>query len=98
MANKSSNFRKMSSRSARSGRIVITLSSDIFYSLNFTTTGSNNSVAQSPSPYDVVSCVYCGDCHSFDNYPSNHEFVSYVRNQFQNRSGQGPQSNFYNPS
>ena len=42
--------------------------------------------------------MYCGEGHSFENCPSNSELVYYVGNQYQNRSGQGPQSNFYNPS
>ncbi|KAA3461302.1 Retrotransposon gag protein [Gossypium australe] len=35
---------------------------------------------------------------STQNCPSNLESIYYIGNQYQNRSGQGPQSNFYNPS
>ncbi|KAA3487293.1 Retrotransposon gag protein [Gossypium australe] len=54
--------------------------------------------AQPPSQFDVVSCVYCGDDHSFENCPSNSESIYYIGNQHQNKSRQGPQPNFYNPS
>ncbi len=63
-----------------------------------TANSTNNFAAQLPSPFEVVSCVYYGEGHFFENCPSNPESVYYVGNQYQNRSGQGPQSNFYNLS
>ncbi|XP_062100375.1 uncharacterized protein LOC133806271 [Humulus lupulus] len=41
-----------------------------------------------------ISCVYCGEGHTFDNCPSNPAAVCYMGNQ--NRTG--PYSNSYNPS
>ncbi|XP_062102203.1 uncharacterized protein LOC133825656 [Humulus lupulus] len=44
-----------------------------------------------------VSCVYCGDGHTFENCPSNLASVFYVGNQNSNRNN-NPYSNTYNPS
>ncbi|XP_062088469.1 uncharacterized protein LOC133795032 [Humulus lupulus] len=41
-----------------------------------------------------ISCVYCGDGHTFENYPSNPASVCYVGNQNFNRNN--PYSNSYN--
>ncbi|XP_062115229.1 uncharacterized protein LOC133829536 [Humulus lupulus] len=41
-----------------------------------------------------ISCVYCGEGHTFENYPSNLVVVCYMGNQNRN----GPYSNSYNPS
>ncbi|XP_062103056.1 uncharacterized protein LOC133814058 [Humulus lupulus] len=41
-----------------------------------------------------ISCVYCGEGHTFDNCPSNPTTVCCIRNQNRN----GPYSNSYNPS
>ncbi|XP_062118985.1 uncharacterized protein LOC133832689 [Humulus lupulus] len=42
-----------------------------------------------------VSCVYCGDGHTFESCPSNPASVCYVGNQNVNRNN--PYSNSYNP-
>ncbi|XP_062094038.1 uncharacterized protein LOC133800081 [Humulus lupulus] len=44
-----------------------------------------------------VSCVYCGDGHTFENFPSNPASVFYVGNQNSNRNN-NPYSNTYNPA
>ncbi|XP_062086155.1 uncharacterized protein LOC133792262 [Humulus lupulus] len=44
-----------------------------------------------------VSCVYCGDGHTFENCPSNPASVCYVGNQNFNRNN-NPYSNSYNPA
>ncbi|XP_062085843.1 uncharacterized protein LOC133791950 [Humulus lupulus] len=44
-----------------------------------------------------VSCVYCGDEHTFENFPSNPALVFYVGNQNSNRNN-NPYSNTYNPA
>ncbi|XP_062086166.1 uncharacterized protein LOC133792274 [Humulus lupulus] len=44
-----------------------------------------------------VSCVYCGDGHTFENCPSNPASVCYVGNQNFNRNN-NPYSNTYNPA
>ncbi|XP_062085342.1 uncharacterized protein LOC133791428 [Humulus lupulus] len=44
-----------------------------------------------------ISCVYCGDGHMFENFPSNPAAVCYVGNQNFNRNN-GPYSNSYNPA
>ncbi|KAM6551726.1 hypothetical protein CsatB_001534 [Cannabis sativa] len=44
-----------------------------------------------------ISCVYCGDGHTFENCPSNPASVCYVVNQNFNRNN-NPYSNSYNPS
>ncbi|XP_062089707.1 uncharacterized protein LOC133796249 [Humulus lupulus] len=41
-----------------------------------------------------ISCVYCGEGHTFDNCPSNPAAVCYMGNQNRN----SPYSNSYNPS
>ncbi|XP_062080324.1 uncharacterized protein LOC133785081 [Humulus lupulus] len=41
-----------------------------------------------------ISCVYCGEGHTFDNCPSNPTAVCFMGNQNRN----GPYSNSYNPS
>ncbi|XP_062104029.1 uncharacterized protein LOC133815176 [Humulus lupulus] len=41
-----------------------------------------------------ISCVYCGEGHTFDNCPSNPAVVCYMENQNRN----DPYSNSYNPS
>ncbi|XP_062100995.1 uncharacterized protein LOC133806916 [Humulus lupulus] len=43
---------------------------------------------------ESISCVYCGEGHTFDNCPSNPAAVCYMGNQNMN----GPYSNSYNPS
>ncbi|XP_062093730.1 uncharacterized protein LOC133799745 [Humulus lupulus] len=43
---------------------------------------------------ESISCVYCGEGHTFDNCPSNPVVVCYMGNQNRN----GPYSNSYNPS
>ncbi|XP_062100331.1 uncharacterized protein LOC133806221 [Humulus lupulus] len=43
---------------------------------------------------ESISCVYCGEGHTFDNCPSNLATVCYMGNQNRN----GPYSNSYNPS
>ncbi|XP_062114415.1 uncharacterized protein LOC133825500 [Humulus lupulus] len=43
-----------------------------------------------------VSCVYCGDGHTFENCPSNPASVCYVGNHNFNRNN-NPYSNSYNP-
>ncbi|XP_062093785.1 uncharacterized protein LOC133799807 [Humulus lupulus] len=45
-------------------------------------------------PMENISCVYCGEGHTFDNCPSNPAAVCYMGNQNRN----GPYSNSYNPS
>ncbi|XP_062118441.1 uncharacterized protein LOC133832069 [Humulus lupulus] len=42
-----------------------------------------------------VSCVYCGDGHTFESCPSNPASICYVGNQNANRNN--PYSNSYNP-
>ena len=64
----------------------------------FTTNSANNFVAQPPSPFEVVSCVYCGEEHLFEEYPLNPKSVYYMGNQNQNQGRQGLQSKFYNSS
>ncbi|KAM6583489.1 hypothetical protein CsatB_010491 [Cannabis sativa] len=44
-----------------------------------------------------ISCVYCGDGHTFENFPSNPALVCYVGNQNFNRNN-NPYSNSYNPA
>ncbi|KAM6589718.1 hypothetical protein CsatA_012323 [Cannabis sativa] len=44
-----------------------------------------------------ISCVYCGDGHTFENCPSNPASVCYVGNQNFNRNN-NPYSNSYNPA
>ncbi|XP_060973937.1 uncharacterized protein LOC133039131 [Cannabis sativa] len=44
-----------------------------------------------------ISCVYCGDGHTFENCPSNLASVCYVGNQNFNRNN-NPYSNSYNPA
>ncbi|XP_062114496.1 uncharacterized protein LOC133825591 [Humulus lupulus] len=44
-----------------------------------------------------ISCVYCGDGHTFENCPSNPALVCYVGNQNFNRNN-NPYSNSYNPA
>ncbi|XP_062080318.1 uncharacterized protein LOC133785073 [Humulus lupulus] len=44
-----------------------------------------------------ISCVYCGDGHTFENCPSNPAAVCYVGNQNFNRN-KNPYSNSYNPA
>ncbi|XP_062103792.1 uncharacterized protein LOC133814906 [Humulus lupulus] len=44
-----------------------------------------------------VSCMYCGDGHTFENCPSNPASVCYVGNQNFNRNN-NPYSNTYNPA
>ncbi|XP_062085761.1 uncharacterized protein LOC133791869 [Humulus lupulus] len=44
-----------------------------------------------------VSCVYCGDGHTFENCPSNPASVFYMGNQNSNRNN-NPYSNTYNPA
>ncbi|KAM6544070.1 hypothetical protein CsatB_008517 [Cannabis sativa] len=44
-----------------------------------------------------ISCVYCGDRHTFENCPSNPASVCYVGNQNFNRNN-NPYSNSYNPA
>ncbi|XP_062104114.1 uncharacterized protein LOC133815274 [Humulus lupulus] len=44
-----------------------------------------------------VSCVYCGDGHTFENCPSNPASVCYVGNQNFNRNN-NPYSSTYNPA
>ncbi|XP_062118728.1 uncharacterized protein LOC133832394 [Humulus lupulus] len=44
--------------------------------------------------FENISCVYCGEGHTFDNCPSNPAAVCYMGNQNRN----GPYSNSYNPS
>ncbi|XP_060961982.1 uncharacterized protein LOC133032150 [Cannabis sativa] len=44
-----------------------------------------------------ISCVYCGDGHTFENCPSNPASVCYVGNQNFNRNN-NPYSNSYNPT
>ena len=60
--------------------------------------GGNKSMGQSLSSQidqtKNVSCVYCGDAHTFDSCPSNPESVYYMGNQ--NKGG--PYSNTYNQS
>ncbi|XP_062080961.1 uncharacterized protein LOC133785761 [Humulus lupulus] len=41
-----------------------------------------------------ISCMYCGEGHTFENCPSNLADVCYIGNQNRN----GPYSNSYNPS
>ncbi|XP_062114377.1 uncharacterized protein LOC133825458 [Humulus lupulus] len=43
---------------------------------------------------ESISCVYCGEGHTFDNCPSNPAAICYMGNQNRN----GPYSNSYNPS
>ena len=43
----------------------------------------------------AVSCVFCGDEHTFDSCPSNPESICYLGNQ--NLSRNNPYSNSYNP-
>ncbi|XP_062089712.1 uncharacterized protein LOC133796256 [Humulus lupulus] len=60
--------------------------------------GMNHSMGQTMGTkighMENISCVYCGEGHTFDNYPSNPAVVCYMGNQNRN----GPYSNFYNPS
>ncbi|KAL8103778.1 hypothetical protein AgCh_028104 [Apium graveolens] len=60
--------------------------------------GGNQSMGQSMNSLvnhiKNVSCVYCGEEHTYDNCPSNPESVFYVENQ--NKSG--PYSNTYSQS
>ncbi|XP_062093483.1 uncharacterized protein LOC133799485 [Humulus lupulus] len=44
-----------------------------------------------------ISCVYCGDGHTFENCPSNPASICYVGNQNFNRNN-NPYSNSYNPT
>ncbi|KAM6558679.1 hypothetical protein CsatA_027919 [Cannabis sativa] len=44
-----------------------------------------------------ISCVYCGDGHTFENCPSNPASMCYVGNQNFNRNN-NPYSNSYNPA
>ncbi|XP_060960815.1 uncharacterized protein LOC133031347 [Cannabis sativa] len=44
-----------------------------------------------------ISCVYCGDGHTFENYPSNPASFCYVGNQNFNRNN-NPYSKSYNPA
>ena len=56
---------------------------------NFTTNEFNNFAAQPPNQFENVACVYCGEGHLFEEYPSNPESVYYMGNQNQNRGMQG---------
>ncbi|XP_062080494.1 uncharacterized protein LOC133785259 [Humulus lupulus] len=60
--------------------------------------GMNQSVGQPMGTQfgqmENISCVYCGEGHTFDNCPSNPAVVCYMGNQNRN----SPYSNSYNPS
>ncbi|XP_062104022.1 uncharacterized protein LOC133815169 [Humulus lupulus] len=60
--------------------------------------GMNQSMGQpmgtQMGPVENISCVYCGEGHTFDNCPSNRATVCYMGNQNRN----SPYSNSYNPS
>ncbi|KAA3470681.1 protein FAR1-RELATED SEQUENCE 5-like [Gossypium australe] len=43
--------------------------------------------SQQPSQFDIIVCVYCGDGHTFEDFPSNPKSIYYVENQHQNRNG-----------
>ncbi|KAG8475506.1 hypothetical protein CXB51_032293 [Gossypium anomalum] len=64
--------------------LIAQLSSIFSMLKQFTANSANNFVAQPPSPFEVVSCVYYGKSYSFENCPSNPE---------SNNQGNGPNNN-----